>query len=174
VNGRTLEVDHWVGTQNHNWGTRHTDRYAWGQVAGFDDDATAVLECSTARLELGPIWTPSLTLLVLRLSDREYTLNSTRQALRHHGTYAPFFWAIDVAAKEVRIRVSIEAPRDAFVALTYANPPGGTKTFPNTKLAPCQVVVERPGNESIRLNTSSRAAFEILTDDGPHGVEIAA
>jgi hypothetical protein len=45
---------------------------------------------------------------------------------------------------------------------------------PERKLARCQVVVERPGSEWIRLSRSSRAAFEIVTDDGPHGVEIAA
>jgi hypothetical protein len=36
VNGETIDVADWVGSQNHNWGSKHTDRYAWGQVAGFD------------------------------------------------------------------------------------------------------------------------------------------
>jgi len=28
VDGRVVEVDGWPGSQNHNWGERHTDRYA--------------------------------------------------------------------------------------------------------------------------------------------------
>jgi hypothetical protein len=44
-----------VGSQNHNWGSRHTDHYAWGQVAGFDDDPDAFLELSTARVRVGPL-----------------------------------------------------------------------------------------------------------------------
>lgn len=174
VHGGTVSVDDWVGSQNHNWGTRHTDRYAWGQVAGFDNDEAAVLECSTARLKLGPIWTPSLTLLVLRLGDREYAFNSIRQALRTDATYRYFSWSIDAAGKDARIRASIEAPKEAFVGLTYENPPGGVKTCLNTKLASCRVTIERTGNEVIRLSTDSRAAFEILGDNGPHGIEITA
>jgi hypothetical protein len=29
LNGQPIEIDNWVGSQNHNWGVRHTDRYAW-------------------------------------------------------------------------------------------------------------------------------------------------
>lgn len=36
VDGEQIEIDGWVGSQNHNWGSKHTDEYAWGQVAGFD------------------------------------------------------------------------------------------------------------------------------------------
>jgi hypothetical protein len=36
VAGEEIEVVDWVGSQNHNWGSQHTDHYAWGQVAGFD------------------------------------------------------------------------------------------------------------------------------------------
>jgi hypothetical protein len=173
VNEQTVSIDDWVGTQNHNWGTRHTDRYAWGQVAGFDDNPSAALECSTARLKLGPIWTPRLTLVVLRLDDRTVALNSYRQALRTHGEYGDFFWAIDGAAKDARVRIHMEAPRQSFVGLTYENPPGGVKTCLNTKLAGCHVVVEPARGKPVELSTDSRAAFEIVTDDGPHGVEMA-
>jgi len=37
LDGVAMTVDDWPGSQNHNWGRRHTDRYAWGQVAGFDE-----------------------------------------------------------------------------------------------------------------------------------------
>ena len=53
VNGSVVTVKDWVGSQNHNWGSKHTDSYAWGQVAGFDGEPGAFLECSTARLKLG-------------------------------------------------------------------------------------------------------------------------
>lgn len=28
VNGETIEVRDWIGSQNHNWGSKHTDQYA--------------------------------------------------------------------------------------------------------------------------------------------------
>ena len=42
------DTDHvigaWVGSQHHNWGSRHTDRCAYGQVAGLDDAPDSFLE----------------------------------------------------------------------------------------------------------------------------------
>jgi len=172
VNGKQVSIDDWVGSQNHNWGPRHTDRYAWGQVAGFDDDPAAVLECSTARLKLGPVWTPRLSLVVLRLGDRELAFNSPRQALRTHGAYDFFSWKLEAMRGERRLRASFDAPKEAFVGLAYENPPGGVKTCLNTKLASCRVLVEEAGKAPIRIGTESRAAFEILTDADSHGVPI--
>ncbi|MBD3852380.1 MAG: hypothetical protein IFK93_13825, partial [Acidobacteria bacterium] len=44
VGDQTVPVDGWMGSQNHNWGQRHTDHYAWGQVVGFDEAPDAFLE----------------------------------------------------------------------------------------------------------------------------------
>jgi hypothetical protein len=172
VNDATLPIDGWVGTQNHNWGSRHTDRYAWGQVAGFDDDPTAVLECSTAKLKLGPVWTPPLSLLVLRLGDREFACKSVYRALRTRGAYDDFSWRLDAEQNGTHISASFDAPKAAFVGLSYENPPGGTKTCLNTKVAGFRLVVEEPGKAPRRIGTESRAAFEILTDDDSHGVPV--
>jgi hypothetical protein len=82
VAGQRLDVDGWLGSQNHNWGSRHTDRYAFGQVAGFDNAPGSFLEVATARNRIGPLWTPNITPLVLRHRGREHALNSVRQGLR--------------------------------------------------------------------------------------------
>jgi hypothetical protein len=37
VDGESIVIDGWPGSENHNRGSRHTDTYAWGQVVGFDD-----------------------------------------------------------------------------------------------------------------------------------------
>jgi len=59
VDGCEIPIDGWRGSQNHNWGSRHTDRYAWGQVAGFDNAPDAFLECCTAQVKIGPVWSPT-------------------------------------------------------------------------------------------------------------------
>ena len=66
VGGRAIAVDNWVGSQNHNWGSKHTDYYAFGQVAGFDQAPQSFLEIVSAQVKIGPVWTPTLTFLVLR------------------------------------------------------------------------------------------------------------
>jgi len=172
VDGEPVAIDDWQGSQNHNWGSRHTDSYAWGQVAGFQDAPDVFLECSTAQLRLGPLWTPRMSLVVLRAEGREYAWNSLGQALRAQGRCEDFDWRIVSATKEATVRIRIHAPRSAFVGLTYGNPPGGVKTCLNTKLAACELTLERPGQRSRTWTTPHRAAFEILTDRSDHGVPV--
>lgn len=168
VDGEPLEIADWVGSQNHNWGARHTDHYAWGQVAGFDEEPDTFLEVVTARRRLGPLWSPFVTLLVLRLPDEEIALNSPAQMRRARGSFEPFAWRFRSETSQVRVEGQIAAPSAAFVGLTYPNPPGGAKICLNTKLAACQLTITRREGAAWgapqRLTTRSRAAFEILTD----------
>jgi hypothetical protein len=170
VNGRVIEVDGWIGSQNHNWGTRHTDWYAWGQVAGFDDSPQTFLEVATARLKVGPIWTPPATLLVLRHDGEELRINSTRQGLRARADVRYFTWTFHCENEHASIDGRVDAPASAVVALRYRNPPGGTKYCLNSKIASCSLKVAWAGHAELTLSTASRAAFEILTDDADHGL----
>jgi hypothetical protein len=61
-----LVLDGWTGSVNHNWGTRHTPAYAFGQVCGFDDAPDSSLEIVTARAAIGPFLLPAATLFVFR------------------------------------------------------------------------------------------------------------
>lgn len=174
VNGAEIGIDSWLGSQNHNWGSRHTDAYAWGQVAGFDGAPDVFLECASARLKVGPFWTPSMTLVVLRIGAREFSLNSLAQSVRTRAKVDFFSLDIDARADGVRITISMRAPRAAFAGLAYANPPGGVKTCLNSKLAACELTIEERGQPARSYVTKHRAAFEILTDRSDHGVPVIA
>ena len=178
INDREISIQDWVGSQNHNWGSKHTDDYAWGQIAGFDNNPQSFFEIATARLRIGPFWTPYMTLMVLRHGGKEYTLNSFRQSLKANGSFEYFHWKFSSEDKTIAIDGSISASRENFVGLNYYNPPGGNKHCLNTKIASCRLSVkfkkERNGNPIEVLKTTSRAAFEILTDDRNHEVKIHA
>ena len=174
VDGQAVDISRWRGSQNHNWGLKHTDSYAWGQVAGFDADPDAFLECSTARLKIGPLWTPWLTSVVLRVQGREIMLNSIVQALRNRGRYGYFHWSLECRRGPLHVSVHMEAPASRFVALAYDDPPGGQKTCLNTKLASCTVRFSEHGRPALTLTTGHRAAFEILTDANDHGIPLSA
>jgi hypothetical protein len=175
VAGEAIDVSGWVGSQNHNWGRKHTDLYAWGQVAGFDGHPDSFLEVATARLRIGPLWTPPITPLVLRHRQKEYALTGLPQGLRAKGAFEYFNWEFKSETDDVAIAGVISAPREAFVGLRYRNPPGGAKHCLNSKIAACRLHVrdKRSGASEI-LETKSRAAFEILTSDADHGVAISA
>jgi hypothetical protein len=174
VNGADIDIDGWLGSQNHNWGSRHTDTYAWGQVAGFDGAPEVFLECASARLKLGPFWTPSMTLVVLRIGAREFSLNSLSQSVCTRARVDFFSLDIDARAGDVRITIRLRAPRSAFAGLAYDNPPGGVKTCLNSKLAACELTIEERGQPTRSYTTEHRAAFEILTDREDHGVPVLA
>jgi hypothetical protein len=176
VDGKTIDVADWVGSQNHNWGTQHTDHYAWGQVAGFDTAPESFLEVVTARIRLGADWSPFVTTLVLRHAGREFALSGLDPAVHHTGIFEYFRWSFCSESDAARIEGTISAPREAFVALTYHNPTGGTKHCLNSKIAACELRLTRKQDDTSAqtevLSTSHRAAFEILTDDRDHGVEL--
>jgi hypothetical protein len=165
IGDRSIDVDGWLGSQNHNWGSRHTDHYAFGQVAGFDDAPDSFLEVATARNRFGPLWTPALTPLVLRHKGREHSLTSMGQMFRADATIAPTKWSFTTRSATVAVEGVIEAPADAFVVLEYYNPPGGIKYCHNTKLARCELTItDRTSGQAEVLRSAHGALFEILDD----------
>jgi hypothetical protein len=165
VDGDLVPVDGWVGSQNHNWGSRHTDQYAWGQVAGFDEFPDSFLECATARMRLGRWWSPWLTFAVLRLEGHTYAFNSLQGAFRSRGRLDGLHWLFDTRRADVRLRGQFSVKPERCVELRYSNPPGGEKICLNSKLAACELTLFRQGEPPLRLITQDRAAFEILGDE---------
>ena len=176
VDGRDIDVEGWTGSQNHNWGSRHTDRYAFGQVAGFDGEPDSFLEVVTAKTKLaGPIATPWATTLVLRHDGQEHSIVALRRALKAKAAYGYFHWEFATRNDTVDISGRISAEREAFVGLRYDNPPGGVKHCLNTKIGTASVVVrDRRTGRTTKLHAQNRALFEILTGDTDHGVAIRA
>ncbi len=171
VDGKTLRISKWTGSQNHNWGSRHTDHYAWGQVAGFDNSPGTFLEVSTGRIKAGPFWTPFMTPIVLRHHGREYTLNNLLTSFGR-ASFSYFSWNFKARSPEVRMEGHIHAERNDFVCLPYYNPPGGIKHCLNTKIASCRLMLWPKGSaEPETLEARRRAAFEILTDKNDHGMQ---
>jgi len=164
VNGKVVSVEGWPGSQNHNWGRRHTDHYAWGQVAGFDNAPDAFLECITARVKIGPVWTPFVTWVVVRYEGDTWAFNKLLGGAMAEGRFDHNVWTFASSRGGARVSGRIHAPSTSFVALPYANPPGGTKTCLNTKIAACELTLTRPGRAPVQLHSAHRAAFEILHD----------
>ena len=107
VNDQRIAIDDWVGSQNHNWGQKHTDRYAWGQVAGFDGVPEAFLECATASIRVGPLYTPPMSPVVLRLGAEEFRFASAATGTARQGQICPFFLADPHAQRAGRDRAGV-------------------------------------------------------------------
>jgi len=173
IQNKKIRIDNWLGSQNHNWGEKHTDYYAWGQVAGFDNYPTSFLELITAQQKIGFINTPFLTLLVLHHNDKTYHLNTISQGLKAKGEFDFFNWTFTNQDDEVEISGQIKAYKKDFVALEYYNPPGGSKTCLNSKVAYCKLIIkDKKKQQTEELISQNSAAFEILTDRKDHGITV--
>lgn len=172
VNGEDWQLDRWPGSENHNWGSQHTDRYAWGQVVGFDNAPSAFLECATAQVKLGPLHTPRLSIAVLQLDGQRYCFNQPAQAVQARSHYRPFVWSLNTANRKARLTVDMVTEANKVAALTYYNPPGGDKFCLNSKLARVRVTLSRKGKPDRVLHSAQGGAFEILTDTLPDGLPL--
>src|SRR5262249_48634816 len=151
----------------HNWGSRHTDRYAFGQVAGFDNAPDSFLEVATARLRIGPLWTPQFTPLVLRHQGREYSLNALSRQVRARAGSTASRCSFATRQGLVSVRGNFAAASEAFVHLRYANPPGGFKYCHNTKLARCSLTVADRSSGTVETLVSEHGGLFELLDDNP-------
>jgi hypothetical protein len=170
VDGETVRIDGWRGSQNHNWGRAHTDRYAWGQVAGFDAMPHAFLECATAWLKVGRVPLPALTVAAVRVEGRRFLFNRLAGALlRARAHLDGGTWELVARSSRAELSARFEAAPESFVALRYDDPPGGTKQCLNSKLASCVLTLSPEGETPITLVSRQRAAFEIVGDRLPRG-----
>lgn len=172
VGGEQIAIEDWRGSQCHNWGRKHTDRYAWGQVAGFDDGPDVFLECATAKVRIGPLWTPWVTLVVLREGSQEWAIRSLWHGARAFTQVSDRRWCFSARQNDTCIEAEFEAPASAFVGLRYANPPGGEKICLNSKLAQCRIELRDGSGAVRRYQTEHRAAFERLVDTAPTDVPV--
>jgi hypothetical protein len=159
-----LVLDGWTGSVNHNWGTRHTPAYAFGQVCGFDDAPDSSLEIVTARASIGPLLTPAATLFVFRHGGQEFAVRSIFGSLQTHGRYEPFAWAFGARVGDQMIEGEIVAEPADVIGLTYTDTDGGSKYCYNSAIATCRMQVAGKAFERGELVASRRAMFEILTD----------
>ncbi|WP_179471816.1 hypothetical protein [Mycolicibacterium vinylchloridicum] len=167
----SVPVESWRGSVNHNWGSKHTPAYAFGQVCGFDDHPTSSLEVVTARAAVGPLRLPAATLFVLRHAGWEIAVRSVLAARRTHGTYEPFVWTFGGRADGFELSGEIRAqPRDV-IGLTYTDTNSHTKYCYNSALADCRITLSGNGLDT-ELVAPRRAMFEILTDQRHAGVPV--
>lgn len=85
-----------------------------------------VINCRAAQMKFGAVWTPKITLLVLRVGSEEIRLNSMKQALLagFKSSVKNYEWHFVSEDSDYRVEGTITAPKQSFVALKYYNPPG--------------------------------------------------
>jgi hypothetical protein len=167
-------VDGWTGSVNHNWGTRHTPAYAFGQVCGFDDAPDSSLEVVTARAAIGPVSLPAATLFVFRHAGEEFAVRSILGSLHTHGRYRPFSWTFGARVGDRMLEGEITTEPNDVIGLTYTDTDGESKYCYNSAIATCRIQLAGKAFERTELLATRRAMFEILTDSRHEAVPLLA
>lgn len=170
VAGRTIEVHGWRGMQGHNWGARHAERYAWVHCNQWEGSDELVLEGLTARVKVGPVLAPPLTLVCLRHRGVRYDFNTL---VRARGTIDPRRWTFSARSALATVSGELWAGTRDFVGLAYENPDRSITYCLNSKIARGRVRLSVRGKPDIEAFTRA-AALEIGTKDPEHGVAMLA
>jgi hypothetical protein len=178
VGGAEWRVAGWPGMQGHNWGRGHALRYAWAHVNAFRDAPGTVFEGFSAKVRLGPVATPYLSLLFLRHRGRDFDFRGIRQWLSRDVSVGRYFWAFAAESEDARLAGRIEAPAEDFAGLTYEDPDGARAACLNSKIARARLeLFERAGprfEPIATLEADRSAALELLVRERDHGIRMLA
>lgn len=173
VDGARVEVRGWLGMQGHNWGKGHAHTYAWGHCDQWEQGEDVVFEGVTARVEVGPLLAPPLTLLAVSVRGVRYVLNGPRELATSRGEIDGLRWTFRGAGRRVRVEGELSAQVEDVAGLLYENPVGAPTYCLNSKIADGRLTIAIDGRPPLSLTTRA-AALEIGTKDGPSGVTMVA
>jgi hypothetical protein len=173
VDGRRVEVDGWRGMQGHNWGRRHVHAYAWVHANVWPGAEGLVFEGITARVALGPLLSPPVSLLCVEHAGERHAFGLPASLWRARGRIGARDWRVRASNGRARVDAHFEAATADFVGLHYENPDGAMTYCLNSKIAQGRLRLEVEGRAPVEAETRA-AALEIGTRDADHGVAMLA
>ncbi len=161
VGSREVRVRQAPGMQGHNWGRGVAPRWAWGHVAGFEEDPEGVLEVVHGGLPAGP-WQVPVTVALLRLGGREWRLNGPVEMTRARSRVAGLQWFVEARGAGLSLRGEIEAEPDRTLGLDYRSSDGTVIRVVNSNRASARFEIDGPGGTRGRgLHASGTATLEL-------------
>jgi hypothetical protein len=167
VDGRRVSVSGWRGTVGHNWGSEHADSWVWLHAAGFGTAPELWLELVLARIRVGPARSPWTAMGAVSLSGERILLGGLGRRPRVDAR--PGRLTADVPSPGARLQLSVITDDDDPVAVSYADPRGGTRAVMHAALASVELTLHRLGDRELTLS-SSRGAYEYGTRQGMPGI----
>ncbi|HEX8790285.1 MAG TPA: tocopherol cyclase family protein [Polyangiaceae bacterium] len=168
IDGERWDLDGWPGMIGHNWGSQHTELYAWAHCNAWDDGEDVVLEGFSGRPRVGGVLVPTTTMVSVVHHGSIYRLNVP---LRNAGSISPRRWRFRARSRRMDVSGELWADTEDFVGLFYPNPDGTLCHCLNSKLAHAEITLRVEGRAPRTLR-SQRAALEIGTRDPNHGVRM--
>jgi hypothetical protein len=167
VDGRTIAVEAWRGVIGHNWGAEHAERWIW--LHGLTE-AGDWLDAAIGKLRLGPVTTPWIANGALSVGGERHALGGPGR--RVEVREAPERCEFLLPGSGLRVRGTVQAPREAVVGWVYADPDGSEHNTANCSIADMRLELERKGAVPVELVVRGGAAYELGMRERDHGVPI--
>lgn len=165
VNGVTTRVENAPGMLGHNWGSQHAEDWTWAHCNRWTGVDGVVFEGVTSRVKMGPMTTPRLSVLHMRVPGERITMNGLWQLVRIKSRPEGLRWAFAGQRRDRRIEGWFAAPVSRFVGVDYHDPDGRVAHCLNSKIADGEIALYGRGDrgwEQILTATADRsAALEI-------------
>ncbi len=175
VDGTPWDLSGWRGMLGHNWGKRHSPEYAWAHANVWTDmdgrPMDLVFEGVSARVAVGPLRTPRLSLMAVRFSGVDYLFHSPEALLLSPSDVSTRRWSFRASSPFATVFGEFRAETRDMVGLHYENPAAPVTYCLNSKLATGELTLTRRGRASVMFRTNA-AALEIGTHESDHGVEM--
>ncbi len=174
----TWNVEDWPMMVGHNWGRANAELYAWSHCNVWESAADRapmpglVFEALSARVRMGPVLSPMMTMVFLRYRGKSWNLAGPRALGKNRGHLSLRRWEVTSDAEGLELTCDIAAETDDVVGLHYANPSGPMTYCFNTKLARARLDVRLPDGSSFTA-FSRAAALEIGTLEPDQSVTMA-
>ncbi len=163
VNGKIYNCDGEPGQQSHLWGTKHAAQWTWANATLFSEDETAIFECLSARINIGSLLSPALTLFFLRYKGKDYYLNGLISLLRNSVDGSLPAWRFHSGYHALRLSGEIRAPLESFIGVEYTDPDGAKLWCYNTEVATLHLEVDVPGTKTGTLTSPGFSALEFVS-----------
>jgi hypothetical protein len=167
VDGHRVSVSGWRGTVGHNWGSEHADSWVWLHAAGFGASPDGWLELVLARIRVGPARSPWAAMGALSLGGEPFPLGGLGRRPRVDAY--PGRLTASVPSPGARLELTVTSADEDAVAVTYADPRGGTRVVRHAALAAVELTLHRRGGRELAMSTS-RAAYEYGSRPGTPGI----
>lgn len=181
VGGRTLRVTGFPLSLGHNWGRKHADSYAWGQLQAGPDAVPLFFEgCSVP----GPVdWQSKesvaarLTLGKVRLNGKDISFNGLRSMRLNTGRVEPGRWSFAMRNLRWLLKGELHWDPTLVVGLRYIQPAGAIHSCLNSMLASGSLTLSKTGKTGRRrvvqeVEVRRLAALEFLTPTLDHGFSL--
>ncbi|MCG3173174.1 MAG: hypothetical protein GMKNLPBB_01352 [Myxococcota bacterium] len=166
VEGTRLQFARIPGHQAHIWGTKHAQRWAWANCNQWEGGENAALELLTAQVKVGKWLTPPLTVAALLTPERRLAFNRLSQWRSNQSEYGLERWRLQAEDGEHRLTSAITCKPEWMAGVRYEDPDGEPRICHNSKIADCEVVLERKTGaawqEIQRLRATRTAAYEVV------------